>query len=135
MFSSLRSSTIFLRILAILQLLTGLIAIMPLSWIGWWHHWLGLGRLPDDATLRYVIRGGAFVQAAIGVLVWIIANDVLRYRTLVLAVGWMYLLSGPAFYLIDSIAGMPRFWSLLDGVSCFTVGMLTLAFCPRAEKA
>ena len=134
MFSSLRSATIFLRILAILQLLTGLIAVIPISWIASWHHWLGLGRIPDDATLRYVIRGGAFVQAAIGVLLWIIANDVLRYRTLVLAVGWIYLVSGPAFYLIDSIAGMPRFWSLFDAFSCLIVGILTLAFCPRAER-
>jgi hypothetical protein len=116
----------FLRCLAILQVLTGAIAFVPIGWIAAWHGWLGLGQLPDDAVLRYVIRGGAFVQGVIGVLLWVIATDVERYRPLVITTAAIYLVSSPAFYLIDSIAGMPRFWCVFDAVSCFAVGAVLL---------
>lgn len=117
----------FLRFLAVLQMLTGGLTFIPNGWLASWHVWLGLGHLPNDAFLRYVVRGGAFVQGAIGILIWIMAGDIVRYRPLILAVGWIYLVSGPAFYLIDSISGMPLFWSLLDAVSCFAVGSIILA--------
>ena len=126
----------FLRFLAILQMLTGGLTFIPNAWLADWHAWLGLGHLPDDALLRYVVRGGAFVQGAIGILIWIMATDVVRYRPLVMAVGWIYLVSGPAFFLIDFIAGMPLFWCAMDGVSCFAVGSIILALALRnAEKA
>ncbi len=77
--------------------------------------------------LRYALRGGAFVQGAIGVLIWIIAGDVIRYRPLAIATGAIYLASGPAFYAIDTISGMPHFWCLFDGASCFVTGSVLLA--------
>ena len=128
---SLRPITICLRLLAILQILTAGIALMPMTWIAAWHAWVGLGHLPDHAFLRYVVRGGAFVQGAIGVLIWVIATDVVRYRPLVLTVGGIYLVSGPAFYFIDSTAGMPPFWGMMDGAACFLTGSILLALTPR----
>ena len=121
----------FLRFLAIVQMLTGGLTLIPNTWLANWHAWLGLGHLPNDAVLRYGVRGGAFVQGAIGILIWIMATDIVRYRPLVLAVGWIYLASGPAFYLIDSIAGMPFFWCAADAVSCFAVGSIVLALALR----
>lgn len=128
---SIRPITICLRLLAILQILTAGIALMPMTWIAAWHAWLGLGSLPDDAFLRYVVRGGAFVQGAIGVLIWAIASDVIRYRPLVLTVGGIYVVSGPVFYFIDSTAGMPPFWGATDGAACFLIGSIILALTPR----
>lgn len=122
----------FLRFLAVLQMLTGGLTFIPKGWLANWHTWMGLGHLPNDAFLRYVVRGGAFVQGAIGILIWIMATDIVRYRPLILAVGWIYLTSGPAFYLIDSIAGMPLFWCLSDAVSCFAVGSIILALSLRS---
>jgi hypothetical protein len=106
---------------------------MPIAWIAQWHAWLGLGHLPDDAVLRYAVRGGAFVQGAIGVLIWVIATDVVRYRPLVLTVGGIYLVSGPAFYFLDSAVGMPPFWGMMDGAACFLIGSVLLALAPRSS--
>lgn len=119
----------FLRFLAILQMLTGLIMFLPAASIDWWHRWLGLGHAPDDLVLRYVIRGGGYVQGAIGVLLWVIATDVVRHRPLVLTTGVIYLVSGPAFYFIDAVSGMPRYWCIFDGVSCLLVVGIILAMC------
>lgn len=122
----LRPATICLRLLAILQLLTGLLTAVPLTWLDAWHRWLGLHALPDSPVLRYALRGGALVQGAIGVLIWIIASDVIRYRPLAIATGAIYLASGPAFYLIDTRAGMPSFWCWLDTGSCLMTGAVVL---------
>ncbi|HEV7403617.1 MAG TPA: hypothetical protein VGO11_11845 [Chthoniobacteraceae bacterium] len=125
----------FLRFLAILQILTAGIALIPLEWIEEWHAWLGLGAMPHDPVLCYVLRGGAYVQGGIGVLIWIMATDVARYRPLIVATAVIYLIGGPAFYFIESIAGMPRFWCLFDGVSCAVVGAVLLALSLRSTDA
>jgi hypothetical protein len=132
--NSTRATATFLRLLAILQILTAGIVIMPLEWIDAWHAWVGLGVMSHDPMLRYVVRGGAFVQGGIGVLLWIMASDVTRYRPLIVATGAIYLIAGPSFYLIDSIALMPRFWCLLDSISCLLEGGILLALVSGARE-
>src|SRR4051812_43750623 len=128
-----QATATFLRFLASLQMLTAGVAIIPLEWIASWHEWVGLGVMSHDPMLRYVIRGGGFVQGGIGVLLWIMAGDVVRYRPLILATAGIYLVAGPAFYLIESIAHMPRFWCMLDSASCLGVGAILLALCLRSD--
>lgn len=136
-----RALAVCLRILAVLQILTAGIAIIPLAWIEAWHVWAGLGAMSHDPMLLYVVRGGAFVQGAIGVLIWIMATDTVRYRPLIVASATIYFVGGPAFYLIDSVARMPRFWCLLDSVSCLLTGGVLLVLCfrrtvaPRADRS
>src|SRR5687768_15582464 len=130
-----RSTATFLRVLAILQMLTAGIVIMPLEWIDAWHAWIGLGVMSHDPMLRYVVRGGALVQGAIGVLLGVMATDVARYRPLIVTTAVIYLVSAPAFYFIDSIAHMPRFWCILDSAACVVVGSLLLALCLRTPPA
>src|SRR4051812_16413467 len=130
-----QATATFLRFLASLQMLTAGVTIMPLEWIAAWHAWVGLGVMSHDPMLRYVVRGGGFVQGGIGVLLWIMAGDVTRYRPLILATAGIYLIAGPAFYLIESIAHMPRFWCVLDSASCLAVGAILLALCLRSRAA
>jgi hypothetical protein len=92
---------------------------------------MGLGATPRDPMLYYAVRGGGLVQGAIGVLFWIMASDVVRYRPLILAVAGIFLLSAPAFFTLDSLVGLRAAWCLLDSVSCFVVGGVLLALCLR----
>ncbi|MEY4485181.1 MAG: hypothetical protein RL693_2633 [Verrucomicrobiota bacterium] len=124
-----RSTSNTLRFVAIVQMLTFAVVFMPLSWIEVWHHWLGMGVMPDDPVLRYVIRGASYVQGAVGVLIWVMATDVIRYRPLIVTVAVINLASAPVFYLIDAIAGMPRFWCIFDFAYCFLAGGVLLALC------
>ena len=124
-----RLTAIFLRIIAIVQMLTFAVVLMPVAWIASWHAWLGLGVMPDDPVLRYVIRGAAFAQGGVGVLVWVIATDVVRYRPLVITTAAISLFAAPAYYFIDATAGMPRFWCIFDFAYCFLAGAVLLALC------
>jgi hypothetical protein len=128
-----RAAATFLRFVAVLQMLTAGVAIVPLAWIGAWHLWVGLGAMSHDPMLPYVLRTAGFVQGGIGVLLWIMASDVPRYRPLILATAGIYLIAGPTFYFIESIAQIPLFWCMLDSVSCLATGAILLALSLRSR--
>lgn len=119
----------FIRVIAILQLLTTGLCFVPESVLESLYAWGGLGHLPHLPFLCYVIRGASYCQGAIGVLLWIIGTDVVRYRPLAIATGGIYLVAAPAFWAIHAIAGMPRWWAIMDTVACFFFGATLLVLC------
>jgi hypothetical protein len=130
-----RWTATFLRFIAIIQMLTFAVVVMPVGWIAAWHAWLGMGAMPDDPVLRYVIRGAAFVQGALGVLGWVIATDVVRYRPLIITLAAICLCAAPAYFLLDAVAGMPRFWCIFDFAYCLAAGaVLTWCLFSRWER-
>lgn len=119
----------FLRVIAIVQMLTFGLVVVPTGWLAEWHAWLGFGAMPDDAFLRYVIRGASFAQGAVGIWLWAIATDVVKFRLLVIVTGIIYFVAGPAFLVIDATVGLPGWWCAMDSVSCLVVGGIVLALC------
>jgi len=124
-----RSTAYFLRFIAIVQLLTFGLCFLPKSSFADLYAWTGLGHMPHLPFLDYVIRGASYCQGAIGLLLWVIATDVIRYRPLVVITGVIYLVGAPVFYLIHASAGMPHWWAVMDTVSCFFVGAVLLTLC------
>jgi hypothetical protein len=124
-----RTTAHFLQLVAIVQILTFAVIFMPAPWIASWHAWVGLGIMSDTPVFRYVLRGASYVQGAIGVLLWVMGTDIVRYRPLVVTTAAIYLVGCPAYYLIDSIAGIPRSWCIFDSAFCFLVGGVLLALC------
>lgn len=74
-------------------------------------------------------------QAGIGLLLWIIAGDLVRYRPLVVATGGIYLFGAPVFWLIHASAGTPRWWAVMDVLSCSLAGAGLLALCVLSSPA
>src|SRR5688572_8261448 len=124
-----RSTANFLRFLAICEMLIFSITFMPESWVASFHAWLGLGHMPDSVFLRYIIRGATLCQGAVGVALWIMASDVVRYRPLVIATAVTLVVASPGFYLIDAISGMPLAARIWDCTACFLAGAVLLALC------
>jgi hypothetical protein len=120
--TSVRLTRIILRIFALVQMLTFAVVLAPTAWIGSWHAWLGFGAMPNNPVLLYVIRGAAFAQVGVGVLLWVIATDVVRYRPLVITIAAICLFAAPTYYFIDTTTGMPRFWCILDFAYCLLAG-------------
>jgi hypothetical protein len=52
-----------------------------------------------------------------------------RYQPVVVAVLIAFLIGAPSFYLVDAIAGMPRWWRILEFACCFLAGGVPLAVC------
>ncbi len=124
-----------LRIAAIIQFtaLPGIIlprqATEKLCWL------MGLGQPLMVPMLIYTAGGCAYVYLTAGILFWIASNDVIRYRPLIIACGWIYLVGCPAFLWIDSQAGLPAWWTAMDSLSCLVLGALLLWSCyTRRQK-
>src|SRR5262245_58526198 len=117
---------IVLTMVGAVELLAFVSAAMPRSWMEEGHRWLGLGEMPEGAVVDFMIRQASFSYGLHGIALMLIATDVLRYRPLVILTGLGYLAAGPAFFLIDTSAGMPGFWVAGNGGSCLLIGVLLL---------
>ena len=93
--------------------------VMPRSWMGVVHEWLGMGTLPDQPIVEYLARSTSALCALYGGLLWVLATDVRRYARAITyqAVALIALSTvGACFGLW---AGMPAWWMLGDAVSCW----------------
>ena len=121
---NLRLQKITLRIAALVALPVLPALLLPktiaekLSWIA------GFGQPPDLRLLSYVTSGGSFIYLGLSVFFWIMSGDVTRYRPLISATAWICLTAVPFYVWLDWSAGMPRWWVLMDSLSCLIAGLV-----------
>lgn len=98
-------------------------------------HWLlGMGRLPDSVLLRYLGAGGSFVYIVTGILMWMMAGDVVRYRPMIVVSAWITLAAAPIYCYINRHTGMPLWWTLMDSLTCLAFGAALLWACHARPK-
>jgi len=115
-----------LRAAGSVEILAFVAVLMPRSWMEASHAWLGLGEMPRGAVLMYMIRQASYVYGMHGILLWILASDVVRYRPLIRFTGITFLLAAPVFLIIDHTAGMPLYWTVSDAAGCGFFGATLL---------
>ena len=115
-----------LRLIGLLEALAFIAVVMPRSWMEVSHVWLGLGRMPEGSVLMFLIRQASYTYGMHGIFLWILATDLKRFRPIILINGFSFLLAGPVFFIIDYTAGMPWWWTAVDGPSIALMGAATL---------
>lgn len=115
-----------LRVAGSVEILAFVAVLMPRSWMEASHAWLGLGEMPGGPLIMFMIRQASYVYGMHGVLLWMLASDVARYRPLVLFTGFSFLLAAPVFLVIDHTAGMPLYWTVSDVAGCAFFGAALL---------
>lgn len=106
------------------------VAIEKFCWL------MGLDKPSLQPITVYLGGNAGYVFFAFGVLVWVISNDVVRYRPLVILCGWIYLFGAPAYLAINLQCPLPWWWVAMDSVSNLLVGAGILWACrPRAPAA
>lgn len=133
-FTRVRTIAFLLRVVAISAILSGVTFYFPERDIDSFLVWCGLPEMPHAVLMRYVLLGAGHLQVAIGVVVWFMARDPVRYQPIIIIMLVVFLVAAPAFYLTDAIAGLPWYWSLLDFSCCFLAGGIPLAFCLRQSS-
>jgi uncharacterized protein (TIGR03435 family) len=125
-----------LKALAVFVVLNGLSILLPMSWIDAVLAPLNLGHFPDAAIANYLLRGAGFFALAFGALIWVVAQDVVRHRPVVITLITIFLVGAPAFYVICTWAGLPRWWCVLDFTICLFAGGVPLAcvFSPASGE-
>lgn len=127
-FTRIRTIAFLLRVIAVSAISSGITFYFPEGWIDSFLAWCGLPEMPHAGIMRYVLRGAGHLQVGIGVVVWFMARDVVRYKSLIVAMLVVFLIAAPAFCLTDAIAGLPWYWCLLDFGCCFFAGGVPLLF-------
>lgn len=95
---------------------------MPLTWMDSIHQWLGLGQAPKQPIFEYLARSVSGMYFAHGFIVLAISTDMRRYWPLVRMVACLNVFLGAVLVVIDSWAGLPIFWTLLEGPPIILVG-------------
>lgn len=90
------------------------------------HAWLGMGEMPSGPLVMFMIRQSSYTYGMHGVSLWVLASNVVRFRTLVMLNGIAYLLAAPVFFLIDLSSGMPWYWTVSDCLGCGFLGAALL---------
>src|SRR5689334_3347236 len=118
-FTRIRTITFLLRVVAISAILSGVSFYFPERWIDSFLVWCWVPEMPHAVLMRYVLLGAGHLQIGIGLVIWFIARDLVRYQPVVVATLVVFLIAAPAFYLTDAFAGLPWYWCLVDFGCCF----------------
>jgi hypothetical protein len=100
--------------------------LLPTDWMASTHEWIGLGAFPRSAVVEYLTRSIAALYGFHGVLLFLIARDVVRYVSIVRFAGVMNVLFGSMITAIDLHAGMPTLWTLFEGPPIVGMGAAIL---------
>lgn len=115
-----------LRILGAIDLLAVLAVFAPLEWMTKIHAWLGMGELPQQPILHYLTRSASALYALHGAMILFVSTDVRRYAPLIKFLALAALIHGVVLCLIDTLAGMPVFWIVLEGPVVIAMGVVVL---------
>jgi hypothetical protein len=103
-----------------------LTTLLPVEWMAATHEALGLGEYPRVPLVDYLARSVAALYGFHGVLLFILANNPVRYAGIVRYIGWMNVTFGTMLVLIDLHAGMPLWWTMSEGPPVVVVGLIVL---------
>ena len=123
-----RIQKLLLRLAGAFEVLAFFAVVMPRGWMEISHEWLGLGQMPHGPVLMFLIRQASYTYGMHGISLWVLAQDVKRFRPLIVLNGIAYLLAAPVFFAIDYTTGMPLWWTIGDCVGCGALGA-TLLWC------
>ena len=117
---------VLLRLLGLLDFCASIAVVAPRAWIGACHEWLGLGPFPSGPLVEYLARCTSVWYASYGLLLWFISCDVERYARLILCLSYILIIQGAVIVGIDLAAGMPGWWTAIEGPCCSGLGAILL---------
>jgi hypothetical protein len=117
---------LFLRVIGTVALFAVVAVVMPYSWMNAVHQWLGMGQLPSEPVVGYLARSASAFYALFGGLLWLTSCDVQRHRLVLCYLGAAVIIFGVALFVVDLLEGMPLYWSLTEGPTNVTFGIVIL---------
>jgi hypothetical protein len=124
-----------LRFVGIVDSFAVVAIFLPLEWMATIHAWLGLGVMPEQPIVNYLTRSASSMYALHGAMILFVSTDVRRYAPLIRFLAIAALIHGVALFLIDTLAGMPGFWIVLEGPTVIATGIIVLMVQRHEPKA
>lgn len=119
-----RHIILFLRSIGAISLLAFLAAVMPESWMAETAKFLGIDPFPFSPLTFYLARNLSLLYGFVGALLLLVSCDLDRYRPLVWYVAMGTILFGVLQLIVDSMSGLPAWWTLGESISTMFGGLL-----------
>ena len=129
-----KALVILLRFVGVPALFALVPVFMPISWMTAIHRWLGMGEMPTAPVVEYLARSLSAFYALVGALCLVVASDLDRYRPLVRFLGAAFALMSLVLLGVDLAAGMPWWWSAIEGPPCFVIGAVLWFLAGQGRK-
>lgn len=121
-----RRLALVLRALGCLDLVAIIVVMMPQQWIELAHTWSGLGAMPREPIVGYLVRSTSALYALHGAMVVFISFDVTRYERLIRFLALAALVHGAVMFGIDIAESMPPLWRFGEGPAFAATGAIVL---------
>lgn len=129
------------RVLAWLLRLAGAVlllalpaALLPRAWMASAHALLGLGELPRGPIVDYLARSASLLYAMHGAILIACSMDVRRNAALIRIVGLVTVVFGAGIVAVDLAAGMPWWWTSVEGGPTATMGAIIAGLAARLVR-
>ena len=110
-------------------------ALLPTDWMAATHAWLGLGQMPRGPVVEYLTRSIALLYAVHGGFVVLAATDIRRFAPLITYIAIADGLMGVLLVAVDFYAGMPWYWTAVEGPSVALASVAILWLNRRVQAA
>ena len=132
---AMQALVIVLRIAGVVTLAAFPAILLPVEWMAWTHERLGLGTFPRLPVVDYLTRSIAALYGFHGVLVLLVSTDPIRYRAFVWYIAFMNTAFGLLLIAIDLHAGLPAYWTALEGPPIVLFGLVIALLNRRVAAA
>jgi hypothetical protein len=127
-----RQLQLLLRALGLFDLLAFGAVFMPEEWMAATHAWLGMGDFPRTTVVDYLTRSASLMYAQHGAVFLFLSGDVRRFRPLIRCMAYIAMVSGVIMLAIDLLAGIPLFWTIIEGPGYIFLAILVVIFQRRS---
>ena len=126
--------TILFRLNALMLTSAFFTLFLPLETMQRIHGWLGLGDMPEGPLVEYLARSCSMLYFVHGVVLGYVSLNLRKYWELVPLLAVLHLVLGVIVLGIDIKAGMPWYWTLMEGPGIATFALVLLALWYHANQ-
>lgn len=127
--------TVILRLAGLVTLTAFVAMVLPEAWMASAHRALGFGDWPRTPVFEYLARSIAALYGFHGGLLVLISGDPARHAAIVKYMAVMYVAFGLIVFAIDLDAGMPTWWTVVEGPPIALLGVLMAVLARRLPNA
>ena len=127
---------VVLRLTAVVMVPALVAVVMPRSWMAAAHRGLGLGELPGGVLVEYLARTSSALYGAIGVMLWLLSCDVLKYASVIRYIGAAFVvLALTVVTVLSPHSGEPGFaYVVIDASTGIAFGVVVLILAAKIRR-